>query len=59
MTKQPDSITIVAQLACRQHDAGRVSDEELFLILEKLINARALENGYADQYGMPFDTEEL
>jgi hypothetical protein len=43
----------VVEVAFRQHADGRLSREELISLLAQAINATALENGYAERYGLP------
>lgn len=47
----------IIEVAFRQHEDGRLSREELLRILEQVINATALENGYAERYGLPCPDE--
>lgn len=44
----------VAEVAFRLHEEGRIDKAELVHILEQCLNAVALENGYADEHGLPF-----
>ena len=46
-------LTLVAETAFRLHEEKLLSREELIGILEECINATALDNGYADKYGLP------
>lgn len=50
---EPDAISLAADLACSMHSAGQLDDITLMKLLEKLIDARAMENGYAERYGLP------
>jgi hypothetical protein len=49
-----DSIDLVAEVAFKQHEKGNLSREDLILTLKQCVNARALENGHAERYGLPF-----
>ena len=44
----------IAKIAFDMHEKKYLSREELVCILQECVNATALENGYADQYGLPF-----
>lgn len=44
----------LAEDAFRLHEEGHITREELMHVLEQCINATALENGYAEKYGLPF-----
>ncbi|HSX22374.1 MAG TPA: hypothetical protein VLE97_06315 [Gaiellaceae bacterium] len=43
-----------AEVAFRLHEEKRIDDAELVRLLEGCVNLAALENGYADQHGLPF-----
>jgi len=47
------STKLVAETAFRLHEEKLLSRQELIHILEECINATALDNGYADKYGLP------
>lgn len=49
-----DSIDLIAALAFKQHEEGKITKEQLVRQLQLCINARAIGNGYADEFGMPF-----
>lgn len=44
----------IAALAFDLHEKKYLSREELVRVLQDCVNVTALENGYADQYGLPF-----
>ena len=44
----------IAALAFRLHKEGHITREELVHVVGQCINAVALENGYADEHGLPF-----
>jgi len=44
----------IAETAFRLHEEGRITREQLVHTLEQCINATAIENGYADEHGLPF-----
>ena len=48
-----DTISVTTRIACDAHTRGDLSSEDLIALLEKLIDARALENGYASRFGLP------
>jgi hypothetical protein len=48
----------IAELAFRLHKEGHITREELVYVVGQCINAAALENGYADEHGLPFPEEE-
>lgn len=48
------SLKIIAETAFRLHKEGHITRKELVHIIEQCINAVALENGYADEHGLPF-----
>jgi len=48
------SLRQIAELAFRLHAEERITREELVHVVQQCINAAALENGYADVYGLPF-----
>ena len=52
-TREPDTIDTAARIACEAHSRGELSNDALVSTLEKLIDLRALENGYAERYGLP------
>jgi hypothetical protein len=45
---------LIVKTAFRLHEEKRLSHEDLVSVLEGCVNATALDNGYADQYGLPF-----
>jgi hypothetical protein len=49
-------LKLVAETAFRLHEEKLLSRDELVDILEECINATALDNGYADKYGLPCPT---
>jgi HD superfamily phosphodiesterase len=49
-----DLIVLTAEIACKLHEAGHITREELVRTLEKCINAAAISNGYVDKLGLPF-----
>ncbi len=55
----PDLITLTAEIAFKQFEAGHITKEQLVETLQKCTNAIALTNGYADQYGLPFPEHDL
>ncbi len=52
--REQDTVSFMADLASKLHDAGKISDSDLCSILESCINVRAVETGYADKHGVPF-----
>jgi hypothetical protein len=48
----------IAAAACKLHDQGKLTDEQLIEMLEQCVNATALENGYAEKHGLPFKRAE-
>jgi hypothetical protein len=48
----------LAETAFRLHEEGHITREELVNILQQCINVTALENGYAEKYGLPFPAHE-
>jgi hypothetical protein len=52
-TTEPDTIDVAAKIACDAHGRGELGKADLVKILEELIDARAVENGYAERYGLP------
>lgn len=52
--------TKIAEVAFKLHEQERISRDELVWALEQLVNAAAIENGYADTHGLPFlENEDL
>jgi hypothetical protein len=47
---------LIVEAAFRLHKEKLLSHEELVSILEGCVNATALNNGYAEKYGLPFPT---
>ncbi len=47
-------MTAIIDSAFKLNETGDLSDDGLISILEQLINATAMDNGYADEYGLPF-----
>ncbi len=50
----PANLRQIAENAFRYHEEKRITREELVSILEQCVNVAAIENGYADAYGLPF-----
>jgi len=48
----------LAKIAFDMHAKKYLSREELVLILQGCVNVAALENGYADEHGLPFPDEQ-
>ena len=51
--REPDSIDTAARIAYAAHDRGDIDRDSLVDILGRLIDARAVENGYAERFGLP------
>lgn len=49
-----DVIVLMVKIAWKHYEAGELTKDGLMVILKKCINARAVENGYAEKFGMPF-----
>lgn len=45
---------LIAEIAFRLHEEGRIDKDELVRVLEQCVNVAALENGYAEEHGLPF-----
>jgi hypothetical protein len=54
MTNDDDTVLLMAKIAFKNFKEGHLSKAELMKVLQRCINIRALENGYADRFGMPF-----
>jgi len=52
------SLVQIAELAFQLYGQKRITREELVHVIEQCINAVAIENGYADQHGLPFPADE-
>lgn len=52
-SREPDAIDVAARIACDAHDRGDLDRDALVDILERLIDARACTNGYAERHGLP------
>ena len=48
------TMEFIVEIAVRLHKEKLLSHEDLMGILQDLVNANALDNGYADKYGLPF-----
>jgi hypothetical protein len=48
-----DSIDETARIAVDAHERGDIDLDTLTSVLSDLIDARALQNGYADKHGLP------
>lgn len=48
------SLQDIAATAFRLHKEKRISRKELMRILQQCVNVVAIENGYADELGLPF-----
>lgn len=48
------NLKAVLDIAIRAYKEGVITREALTEFLEGMINAAALENGYADRFGLPF-----
>jgi len=44
--------------AYKLHDQGKLTDAQLVEMLEQCVNATALENGYAEKHGLPFEARD-
>lgn len=44
----------IIDTAFRLHEQNRLSREDLVRLLEQCINVVSIENGYADELGLPF-----
>jgi len=51
-------LRLVAETAFRLHEEGRIDKDELARVLEQCVNVAALENGYANEHGLPFPERE-
>lgn len=51
------SLRQIAELAFRLHEEGHITREELVHVVEQCINVAAIDNGYADEHGLPFPEE--
>ena len=49
-----DLVLLMAKIAFKEYQANRLSKDDLLYILKKCVNVRALENGYAERFGLPF-----
>jgi len=49
-----DVVALMVKIAWKAHERGDLSHAQLCDVLKDAVNMRALENGYADKYGMPF-----
>lgn len=49
-----DFITNIARFAFEAHQRGEIDKDKLIDVLQACVNARAEENGYADEFGLPF-----
>lgn len=56
---QKSSLVNIAEIAFRHYEEGRISQEALVRVLEQCINVASIENGYADEYGLPFPKRSL
>lgn len=45
---------LIVETAFNLHKEKLLSREDLVSILQDLVNASALDNGYAEKYGLPF-----
>lgn len=43
-----------AKIAFDLHEKKLLSRQELVRVLQECVNAAAIENGYADEHGLPF-----
>ena len=46
-------VALIIETAFRLHKEKHISRKQLTHIIEQCINVVALENGYADKYGLP------
>ncbi len=49
-----DTVCLMAHIAFEQHKAGQITKDELMEVVQRCINLRAQENGYAEKFGLPF-----
>lgn len=49
-----DVVMVLAKLAFKNFEAGRITKDALVYALKACVNMRATENGYADRFGLPF-----
>jgi len=50
----PMSASEIAKIAFDLYEKKQLSREKLVCVLKQCVNAAALDNGYADAYGLPF-----
>lgn len=48
------SFAKLAAVAFRLHKEGRIDKDTLVEMLQECVNGTAIENGYADEHGLPF-----
>lgn len=53
-TGDEDFIVLMVKLAFKHYQEKKISREDLLYIVKKCINARAMENGYVERFGLPF-----
>ena len=49
-----DVIVLTAEIAFELYKEGHITKTDLTRVIQKCINARAIENGYVEKFGMPF-----
>lgn len=54
-----DFVYLTAEVAFEAYEQGKLTREQLFNTLEGCINVIAIENGYADQLGLPFPDHQF
>lgn len=54
-----DFVFLTAEIAFQAYEQGKLTRQQLFNTLEGCINVIAIENGYADQLGLPFPDHQF
>lgn len=49
-----DVVLDVVRIAFERYERGEITHDRLVELLQKCVNLRAAQNGYAERYGMPF-----
>ena len=54
MTNDDDVVLLMAKIAYKNYEEGKLSRADLLKVLKRCVNCRAAENGYVERFGMPF-----
>lgn len=54
-----DFVTMLLKVSYARYNAGDITKDTLVKLMKMAVNCRAAENGYAAEFGMPFQDKDL